>query len=804
MNKSQIPIPCGTIISEGKTNFKIQDVNFNKMKKYISCNLLRVKHTIVKLSFLVLLSSLVFTLQAQIQIGNDILNSGGKSGNSVDISQDGKRKAVSNSTKVTIFDEVGGTWIQVGGDLPSIGLTSLSDDGKRVAVGESSNSIKLYEENNGVWTPIGTIATSGHSCISLAGDGKRIVIGFPAYLSGPGGYQGKVEVYGENSGSWTQIGNTIVGGYTGNNLGDALGSSVSMSFDGKRIAIGAIQSGYPNDGFARVFEEVNGVWFQKGSDINGPSHGLFGWSIAISATGDRVIVGAYSGGGYVCVYEESFGNWNQVGNTIQGVAYGEHVGNDVSISNNGSLIVVGVPGGGIGGLARIYEEINGFWSQLGVDMDTNLPSGYIGNTVGIAGNGNRVIVDYPAKVYDLSAQPIADFGYQLTNGCGFNQVQFQDNSQYSQGLTWYFPGGSPSTSTLSNPSVVYNTTGSYTATLITSNSFGSDTLTKTIAINIGAVLSATISTSDASCFGEPGGSASVTATGSSPFQYQWSNGAIGQSINNLYAGTYYVTTTDVNNCVQIDTFQIQEPAQLMIQDVITSPNCNVADGAISLTGLGGTPPYSFDWSTGQTGSTINNLSAGNYAVTLTDGNSCTLVESFQLTPIQNVTASFSSSVSSLTVTFTNTSVNATSYLWNFGDGNTSTLANPTHTYANSGTYTVVLTATNACGSTNYSETLTIILSSLEKELSNQFDLQLYPNPTNSFVTLEFDNTQINENKESNVELISTNGKVLKRIDNPDFQSGRIEMNLTNFPDGMYWVKISIDGSVIIKRLVKTN
>ena len=60
-------------------------------------------------------------------------------------------------------------------------------------------------------------------------------------------------------------------------------------------------------------------------------------------------------------------------------------------------------------------------------------------------------------------------------------------------------------------------------------------------------------------------------------------------------------------------------------------------------------------------------------------------------------ASFSTVVSDLTVTFTNNSTNAVSSSWNFGDGNTSTEDNPTHTYASGGTYTVVLTVTSADG-----------------------------------------------------------------------------------------------------------
>jgi PKD repeat protein len=70
-------------------------------------------------------------------------------------------------------------------------------------------------------------------------------------------------------------------------------------------------------------------------------------------------------------------------------------------------------------------------------------------------------------------------------------------------------------------------------------------------------------------------------------------------------------------------------------------------------------------------------------------------------------AAFTYTAGGLVVTFTNTSQNATAYLWSFGDGITSTLENPVHTYAAAGDYTVVLTATNTCGLDTYSMVLRV-------------------------------------------------------------------------------------------------
>jgi len=71
------------------------------------------------------------------------------------------------------------------------------------------------------------------------------------------------------------------------------------------------------------------------------------------------------------------------------------------------------------------------------------------------------------------------------------------------------------------------------------------------------------------------------------------------------------------------------------------------------------------------------------------------------------TAGFSSSVNLATASFTNASINATSYVWSFGDGGQSTEANPVHTYAADGVYTVKLTATNECGDAVFTQTVVI-------------------------------------------------------------------------------------------------
>ncbi len=136
------------------------------------------------------------------------------------------------------------------------------------------------------------------------------------------------------------------------------------------------------------------------------------------------------------------------------------------------------------------------------------------------------------------------------------------------------------------------------------------------------------------CYGDSSGSASVMATGGTmPYEYTWSNGAITDSITGLAAGLYKVTIQDAHQCISIDSVNILQPGQLdakILEQVNVSCYGN-ADGSLKLTGSGGTPGYTYLWSNLSTSSFINNLSAGNYSLTLTDTNGCTATLVFTIT-----------------------------------------------------------------------------------------------------------------------------------------------------------------------------
>ena len=91
------------------------------------------------------------------------------------------------------------------------------------------------------------------------------------------------------------------------------------------------------------------------------------------------------------------------------------------------------------------------------------------------------------------------------------------------------------------------------------------------------------------------------------------------------------------------------------------------------------------------------------------------------------TSNFTSSQNGTEVSFTNSSANATSYLWNFGDGNTSTATNPVHVYAAIGDYDVTLSAINPCKTIDKTSSVMLVSGSVEATGLEQFSISPNPN-----------------------------------------------------------------------------
>ena len=163
------------------------------------------------------------------------------------------------------------------------------------------------------------------------------------------------------------------------------------------------------------------------------------------------------------------------------------------------------------------------------------------------------------------------------------------------------------------------TSGTYTYQI--TDAHGCVVTTTAIVSNGTPVIENSIS-NNVSCNGGTNGSVSLVVNNGNPtYTYNWSNGATTENNTTLGAGTYAVQITDANGCTSSGTYVINEPAAIEINPVVTADLGN-NDGSIDLNVSGGTPGYSYEWSTGQTTEDVYGLAAGTYSVITTDANGC--------------------------------------------------------------------------------------------------------------------------------------------------------------------------------------
>lgn len=217
-----------------------------------------------------------------------------------------------------------------------------------------------------------------------------------------------------------------------------------------------------------------------------------------------------------------------------------------------------------------------------------------------------------------------------------------------------------------------------------------------------------VSSVNASCYSISNGSATVTVnSGTPPYNFLWNTTPVQTSAtaNNLSAGNYSVSITDANGCTSTQSVTITQPPAMNINASATPASCGMNDGTAIVSASGGASPFTYLWLTSpvQVNTSIANLSPGTYSVIVTDANGCAQQQSVVVSSGGNQPiASFFSSEDTLdilnpTVYFTDNSSNAYTWMWYFGDGTTSALQNPSHTYSDTGKYCISLVVTDING-----------------------------------------------------------------------------------------------------------
>ena len=141
-------------------------------------------------------------------------------------------------------------------------------------------------------------------------------------------------------------------------------------------------------------------------------------------------------------------------------------------------------------------------------------------------------------------------------------------------------------------------------------------------------ISAESTITDAVCFGEANGAASLVVSGGvAPYSYLWAGSQITEpSISGVTAGTYTLIVTDANGCVREIPAVVNQPGELIvtITQVLPAANEEHNNGAITIEVGGGTAPYTVTWSNGATGTSLSGLLPGEYTYTIVDAHGCTI------------------------------------------------------------------------------------------------------------------------------------------------------------------------------------
>lgn len=270
------------------------------------------------------------------------------------------------------------------------------------------------------------------------------------------------------------------------------------------------------------------------------------------------------------------------------------------------------------------------------------------------------------------------------------------------------------------PSAAELAAGFVNLSLVTTNTGSCDPDTDIVTITFlpfSAALSSTIT--PVSCFGGSNGAVNQTLTGGvSPFSYSWSSGQTTEDISALPIGTYTVTITDGNGCTTTAAYNITQPTLLTASSSVTSNyngqnvSCfNSTNGTLGSTPGGGTPGYTYSWSTIPTQNTQNatGVGAGTYTVTITDLNGCTSTSSIIVTqpPLITAASNVTSNYNGEDVSCFNSSDGILSstpgggtpnYAYSWNTAPVQNVQNATGVGA--GTYTVTIIDVNGCTATS--------------------------------------------------------------------------------------------------------
>ncbi|MCP4440638.1 MAG: T9SS type A sorting domain-containing protein [Aureispira sp.] len=269
----------------------------------------------------------------------------------------------------------------------------------------------------------------------------------------------------------------------------------------------------------------------------------------------------------------------------------------------------------------------------------------------------------------------------------------------------------------------------------------------------------------------------------------WSTTESTQTINVTTPGDYSVIVTNASSCVGMDTFTVIENPNPTATDSVTNVLCNGDSTGTAMINATGAGTLVIDWG----GINPSMLPVGTFTYTVTDSNSCILMDSVTITEASAIIpAATDNGNGTATASATGGTVaGAYSFLWDASTGGQTTA---TATGLTSGTYCATITDDNGCSDT---ACVTILITGLQDVSSQVGNFKVYPNPTTGNVFVELD---LETQTDVQLDIYNTTGQnVMTRQLNG--QADRIELNIGDLPAGVYLMRFAVENEVTTKKLI---